>query len=252
MTLRSSQLVRGSRRPRAFARAASRAPGASSGPSTRPAKPMATRSPPIGASATRRVPPGSKRTEEPAGHGQVHAVGGGPVEAQPRVDLEEVEVRGDRDRHGGGVGHLELDRSAGGAPPGRGSSGQRGAGAVQRAGPERLATTASRVPSSKTASTCTSVHARPRPAARPRPRARATGLDRLGQPGAVPGRLADGVGDQRVGLGDVQPQAAGPAGAGQLGRGEDQQPIPLGRCQSHEPSAPHPARPGQRLDRALL
>ncbi len=43
------------------------APGASSGPSTRPAKPTATRAPPIGTSPTSASPPGSKRMDEPAG-----------------------------------------------------------------------------------------------------------------------------------------------------------------------------------------
>src|SRR5581483_12273195 len=50
----------------AFSRARSLIPGSSSGPSTRPAKPMTTRRPPIGTSATRRVPPGSNRTAAPA------------------------------------------------------------------------------------------------------------------------------------------------------------------------------------------
>ena len=42
------------------------APAASSGPSTSPAKPMTTRSPPIGASPTVTVAPGSKRIASPA------------------------------------------------------------------------------------------------------------------------------------------------------------------------------------------
>jgi hypothetical protein len=57
----------------------------------------------------------------------------------------------------------------------------------------------------------------------------APGLDRVGEPRPVPGRLAHGVGDQRDRFGDVQPQPAGPAGARELGGGEDQQPVPLGR-----------------------
>ena len=45
----------------------------------------------------------------------------------------------------------------------------------------------------------------------------APGGDRLGEPAAVAGGLADGVGDERGGLRHVEPQAAGPSGAGQLG-----------------------------------
>jgi purine-cytosine permease-like protein len=57
------------RYPQAAARrsASSRAPGASSGPSTSPAKPIATRSPPIGTRPTSPLSPGPKRTDDPAG-----------------------------------------------------------------------------------------------------------------------------------------------------------------------------------------
>ena len=44
-------------------------------------------------------------------------------------------------------------------------------------------------------------------------------------PAPVPGRLADGVGDERGRLRHVEPQPAGAPGPGQLGRGEDQQPV---------------------------
>ena len=43
------------------------APGASSGPSTKPAKPIATREPPIGTSGTSVATAGSKRSADPAG-----------------------------------------------------------------------------------------------------------------------------------------------------------------------------------------
>ncbi len=58
-------------------------------------------------------------------------------------------------------------------------------------------------------------------------------LDGLGEAPAVAGGLADGVGDERGRLGDVEPHASGAAGAGQLGCREDQQPVPLGGGQSH-------------------
>ncbi len=62
---------------------------------------------------------------------------------------------------------------------------------------------------------------------------RARRLDRLRQPPAVPGGLADRVGDQRGGFGDIEPQAAGPAGPRQLGGAEEQQPVALRGGQSH-------------------
>ncbi len=66
----------------------------------------------------------------------------------------------------------------------------------------------------------------------------ARGLDRLGEPAPVAGRLADGVRDQGGGLGDVELQSAGPAGPGQLGGAEEQQPVTFGRRQSHVVAPP--------------
>ena len=66
------------------------------------------------------------------------------------------------------------------------------------------------------------------------------------QPGPVAGGLADRVGDQRCGLRHVQAQAAGPARAGQFGRGEDQQPIAIRRREAH--GANRNSRSDSRLD----
>ena len=95
-------------------------------------------------------------------------------------------------------------------------------------------TTTSRVPSSNTASTFTScehvgdagqhvVGAEHRP----------PDLERLLVPPAVARRLGDGVGDERRGLGDVEPQAAGAPRPRELGDGEQQEPVALGGGQLH-------------------
>ena len=78
---------------------------------------------------------------------------------------------------------------------------------------------------------------RPHPAARRRPTAPPRPLRRLHQPRAVACGLAHRVGDQRGCLGHVEPQPAGPARSGQLGRCEDQQPVAIRRGQAHGPHA---------------
>lgn len=62
---------------------------------------------------------------------------------------------------------------------------------------------------------------------------RTGGLDRLGESLAVAGRLADRVRDERGRLGDIEPQAPGPAGTGELGGAEEQQPVAFRGGQSH-------------------
>ena len=74
-------------------------------------------------SPTSTLSPGPKRTEDPAGTAEPHPVGGRPVEVEPRVGLEEVEVRGDADGHGRGVGDRQpAPRAPARAWPGRAAS----------------------------------------------------------------------------------------------------------------------------------
>ena len=108
---------------RARRSAVSRAPGASSGPSTRPAKPIATRSPAMGTRSTsrrstrkRQAHRGARREVEPP------PVGRRAVEAQARVGLEEVEGERDADRHLGLVDDVHAHavgarRRVGHGPP---------------------------------------------------------------------------------------------------------------------------------------
>ena len=190
----------------------------------------------------------------PGGNGEPHAVGGRPVERQPRVDLEEVEVRRDADRHVGGVGDRQLHQ------PGRRRRTR--APAVMTApgasspspaapAPNGLRTTTMRVPSSKIASTFTSVddvgHTGQHVVDGEHGGADGRGLH---QPRPVAGRLADGVGDERRGLGHVQPQTPRPPGPGQFGGGEDEQPVAVGRREAHALHAirrSRPATPGRRI-----
>lgn len=62
---------------------------------------------------------------------------------------------------------------------------------------------------------------------------RSGGLDRLGESPAVAGRLAYGVRDERGRLGDMEPPAPGPAGAGELGGAEERQRVTFRGGQSH-------------------
>jgi hypothetical protein len=59
---------------------------------------------------TSRAWPGSKRTAVPGGDVEAHAAGGGAVEAQRRVGLEEVVVAAHLDRPVAGVGDAQGDR----------------------------------------------------------------------------------------------------------------------------------------------
>ena len=131
---------RGSPAASARASAASLAPGASSGPSTRPANPIATRDPAIGTSGASVGTFGLEAQRRTGGDRQPHPVGRGTIERQARVDLEEVEVRRDADRHIRRVRGDEVDE------PDRRSdrltgSGDDGAGCVgtQAAAAERVA-----------------------------------------------------------------------------------------------------------------
>ncbi|GHG04579.1 hypothetical protein GCM10018791_15920 [Streptomyces zaomyceticus] len=62
---------------------------------------------------------------------------------------------------------------------------------------------------------------------------RTGGLDRLGESLAIAGRLADRVRDERGRLGDMEPHAPGPAGAGEVGGAEEQPPVAFRGGQSH-------------------
>ena len=95
---------------RARAMAASRAPGSSSGPSTSPEKPMMTRAPPKGTRVTCVGDAGIEARHGPRRDEQVSAVRAAAVEGQSRVDLEEVEVAAHRDRDVRGVGDPDRDR----------------------------------------------------------------------------------------------------------------------------------------------
>ncbi len=63
-------------------------------------------------------------------------------------------------------------------------------------------------------------------------------LDGLREPLAIARRLADRVRDQRGGLRDVQFQATGPPGPGQLRSAAEQQPVALRRGQPHADPPP--------------
>lgn len=63
-------------------------------------------------------------------------------------------------------------------------------------------------------------------------------LDGLREARSVAGGLAHGVRDQRGRLRHVQPEPAGPSGAGQLGRPEQQQPVTFRGGQSHVAAPP--------------
>ena len=120
-------------------------PSASSGPSARPAWPRITRAPPNGC---RNDLARHSRVEEDLRAGsdrEPHAPGGGALEAQRAVDLEEVEVRRDADRHLAlvddrqrGVARQPLDRrprrAAAGRPRRSGRAG-RAAGCRRRTAP---------------------------------------------------------------------------------------------------------------------
>ena len=216
------------------------APGASSGPSTSPANPIATRAPPIGTSGASVGTPGSKRSADPAGI----------ASRMPYAAARSNESRGLTSKKwkcdvmligtSDGVGRDEVDET-----------GRHRRLAAPRRSPHRahpsprlppspngLRTTTMRVPSSNTRldldladdvghpgqHVVGGEHARPRCGGRH-------------QPSPVARRFAHGVGDQRRRLGNVESQPAGPPGAGELGRREDQQPIAIGWCEAHGPHA---------------
>lgn len=189
----------------------------------------------MGMSPTSLSEPGANRVDAPAKHGQTHPEGGGPVEVQAGVGFEEVEVRGDADRYGGGV--PDGDRPDRSGLPGRClRRGQDGAGRLrpQAAAAERIAD-----------------HGQPGPVVEDRldvdlgdhirdagqdvigPEGLARGGDGLREACAVTGCLARRVGDERGRLGHVQAETAGASGAGQFGGTEQQQPVALRRGQPH-------------------
>ena len=140
----------------AFSRARSRAPGASSGPSTRPANPITTRRPPMRTSPTWRVPPGSNRTAAPAA----------TARCMPYAAARSKRSRGLASKKWkwlvteiGTAAVLVTSTTTDPAIP---------AGSGTSATPARNGsrTTASRVPSSKVASTRTSGTARTTPGSR--------------------------------------------------------------------------------------
>ena len=154
------------------------------------------------------------------------------VEAQRRVDLEEVEVRGDADRdralvddrRARRVGVVEPGHSAAPAParpaPRRaGPRARRAARPSAKSGLDLDARDAvARTPSSTSSSPSDGVAPAPRPRRRSSP-SRAS--------------LADLVGDERGRLGLVELQAAGAAAPRQLGGQEEQEPVLLAGQQAH-------------------
>ena len=159
-------------------------------------------------------------------------VPGGPVEAQPGVRLEEVEVAADGHRDGRGVD--DGQRGTGGVRsgswagwlsgvPGLDPAGLRGQQGAGRGGAEMAAADRVVHDDEPAAVVEDGLHRDLGDDVRHagqdvvRTQHRPPGGERLGVAGAVPGRLADGVGDEGDRLGDVEPQPPGAAGAGQLG-----------------------------------
>ncbi len=171
----------------------------------------------------------------PCGNGEPHAVRDRSGERQPRVDLEEVEVRRDAHRHVAGVGDLDGDQPdrLGGLASGDDHRPWR---VVARAGggTERVAH-----------------HHHPRAvgehglhlhlahdvgdARQHVGRGEHAGTARrcLHQAHSVASGFAHRVGDERGGLRHVELQASRAAGTSQLGGGEDEQPVAIGRREAH-------------------
>ena len=210
-------------RQRGLARA-----GASSGPSARPPWPRITRAPPNGTRKTSRGLPGSKKTLAPGRDREPHAPGRGAVEAQRAVDLEEVEVRRDADRD------LALVDDRQRALPREPLERRPPRARAARTEPIGSCSTSSRLPSANSASTSTR-----RTSAGDAvehvggPERRVAGGLGLGVGAAVARGLADLVGDQRDGLGLVEPQPAPAPPARQLGGQEEQQAVLLAREEAH-------------------
>ncbi len=191
------------------------APGASRAPSTRPPKP--TR-PPLTAERHQLDTACGCRARSaptsPAGSARAPAVGGGAVEPQSRVRLEEVEVRGHGDRHRRRRSRRRAPSDVAGRRRHGGGRTSRGAGGVRPSAPRsgRGARPAAAVVEERLDLDAARSGRRRRRGRRPAPstlrRRLAPGL---GQGRAVAGGLADLVGDHRHRLGQVEPQAAGPA-----------------------------------------
>ena len=175
----------------------------------------------------------------PCRNRQAHAVGGGAIERQSRVDLEEVEVRGDADRNLGRVRGFEMHDVRRPRRLGHGRQHRAGrlraetAGAGERVAHDHHARTI--VEHGLDAHFAHDVgHTGQHVVGGQRPGA---GGRRVHDPRSVASRLAHGVGDQCRGLGNVEPQSTRPPRPRQFGGGEDQQPIAVGRGETHDAKA---------------
>lgn len=182
--------------------------------------------------------PRPEARRRPGRNGEAHAVGRAAVEVEARVGLEEVEVGGDGDRHGGGVRHDQPQDGLGlgvlGPRQQRTRAPVREPAATDGVGHDRQSRAV--VEDGLDMHLGDDVrHARQHVV---RPEHGPGTLDRLGEAGAVAGGLADGVRDECGRLGHVQPEPSGPARPGQFGGSEEQQPVTFRRGQSHDAAPP--------------
>lgn len=172
-------------------------------------------------------------------NGQTHPICGGAIERQTGIHLEEVEVGSDADRHVGGVGGHEVNQLR--RLHGLMRRGQDGARCVVAQTPGAAERVAYHHHARAVIEHCFDAHLAHDVGD--------TGQDLVGTQHLRPGCsglhdprpvarcFADGVGDQRRRLGNVQPQAAPTARPRQLRSGEDQQPVSIGRSETHEANA---------------